>query len=116
MHDRLRSDWPVTNRALPRGVPPGVLLLRLVLAMALDPAALYAQGGPPMLTDDPDTPGSGNWEINLAYIEERNKLERLRSVPACRCELRIGRANPAEVRDGVGVCRRGGWRVAKRFG
>jgi hypothetical protein len=34
-----------------------------------------------MLTDDPDTPGSGNWEINVGYIEERNKLERLRSVP-----------------------------------
>ena len=34
-----------------------------------------------MLTDDPDTPGSGNWEINIAYLEERNMLERLRSVP-----------------------------------
>ena len=52
-----------------------------LLVVALSPAVLYAQGGPPMLTDDPDTPGSGNWEINLAYIEERNRLERFRSVP-----------------------------------
>ena len=25
-----------------------------------------AQGGPPMITDDPGTPGDGRWEINLA--------------------------------------------------
>lgn len=31
-------------------------------------SALVAQaaGGPPMLTDDPGTPGAGHWEINLA--------------------------------------------------
>ena len=52
-----------------------------LLVVALSPAVLFAQGGPPMLTDDPDTPGSGNWEINIAYLEERNMLERLRSVP-----------------------------------
>src|SRR5476649_741466 len=27
-----------------------------------------AQGGPPLVTDDPDTPGNGRWEINLATI------------------------------------------------
>jgi len=26
----------------------------------------YAQGGPPLLTDDPGTPGNGHWEINIA--------------------------------------------------
>ncbi|HST30000.1 MAG TPA: hypothetical protein VLK27_04100 [Chthoniobacterales bacterium] len=26
----------------------------------------YAQGGPPMITDDPGTPGNGKWENNLA--------------------------------------------------
>jgi len=34
-----------------------------------------------MLTDDPGTPGSGVWEINFAYLEERNRQERLRSFP-----------------------------------
>jgi len=28
--------------------------------------AAFAQGGPPMITDDPGTPGGGNWEINTA--------------------------------------------------
>jgi hypothetical protein len=29
-------------------------------------AQVLAQGGPPLLTDDPGTPGNGNWEINIA--------------------------------------------------
>jgi hypothetical protein len=39
------------------------------------------QGGPPMLTDDPETPGAGNWEINTAYTEQRTNEEHLRSFP-----------------------------------
>jgi len=34
-----------------------------------------------MLTDDPGTPGSGVWEINAAYLEQRTQQERLRSFP-----------------------------------
>ena len=30
--------------------------------------AVWAQGGPPLVTDDPETPGDGRWEINLATI------------------------------------------------
>src|SRR5262245_34806713 len=40
-------------------------LLFLWGGLGLDRWAL-AQGGPPMITDDPGTPGSGHWEINLA--------------------------------------------------
>jgi hypothetical protein len=32
---------------------------------------LLAQGGPPLLTDDPGTPGRNNWEINLGYTIDR---------------------------------------------
>ncbi len=39
-----------------------------LLAIALPAAFALAQGGPPMVTDDPDTPGNGHWEINLAAI------------------------------------------------
>jgi hypothetical protein len=28
--------------------------------------AAFAQGGPPMITDDPGTPGNGHWENNVA--------------------------------------------------
>jgi hypothetical protein len=30
-----------------------------------------AQGGPPLFTDDPGTPGSGNWEVNVAMTLDR---------------------------------------------
>ena len=32
----------------------------------------HADGGPPLLTDDPGTPGDGRWEINLAWTSERS--------------------------------------------
>jgi hypothetical protein len=32
---------------------------------------VQAQGGPPLVTDDPETPGNGHWEINLATIGSR---------------------------------------------
>src|SRR5712691_10791395 len=28
----------------------------------------FGQGGPPMITDDPGTPGNGKWENNLAIL------------------------------------------------
>jgi len=34
-------------------------------------SGIMAQGGPPLLTDDPGTPGSNNWEINLGYTVDR---------------------------------------------
>jgi len=34
-----------------------------------------------MLTDDPGTPGAGQWEINTAYLEERAADTRVRSFP-----------------------------------
>jgi hypothetical protein len=49
--------------------------LALLAALWLGGSALRAlgQGGPPMLTDDPGTPGDGHWEINVAYIPEESR-------------------------------------------
>lgn len=33
-----------------------------------------AQGGPPLITDDPGTPGSGNWEVNVAATLDRTSV------------------------------------------
>src|SRR4051812_42420444 len=38
----------------------------LALALTVNLAAHAEAGGPPLLTDDPGTPGPGNWEINVA--------------------------------------------------
>jgi hypothetical protein len=41
----------------------------------------HAQGGPPMITDNPGTPGNGQWEINAAYLEDRTAMALDRSFP-----------------------------------
>ena len=41
-------------------------VIALILVIATVPLRAFAQGGPPLVTNDPDTPGAGHWEINLA--------------------------------------------------
>jgi hypothetical protein len=43
---------------------------------------VLAQGGPPMMTDDPGTPGNQHWEINVAGLWERSSGENLGELPA----------------------------------
>jgi hypothetical protein len=45
-------------------------LSRPGLSLACFLWAVNAHGGPPLLTDDPDTPGPNHWEINLAATSE----------------------------------------------
>ena len=51
------------------------------IMLFISAASVFAQGGPPMLTDDPETPGAGKWEINTAYTEQRTNEEHFRSLP-----------------------------------
>ena len=44
-------------------------------------AQVLAQGGPPLLTDDPGTPGNRNWEINIASTHFRSPGEREIEAP-----------------------------------
>jgi hypothetical protein len=44
-------------------------------------ALVFAQGGPPLLTDDPGTPGNRNWEINIASTHFRSPGEREIEAP-----------------------------------
>jgi len=44
-------------------------------------AVACAQGGPPMATDDPGTPGDGKWEINLGVIGTHQRDGWLVDVP-----------------------------------
>ena len=46
-----------------------------------------AQGGPPLLNDDPDTPGNRHWEINLGLTLERSETETNLETPM---DARIG--------------------------
>ena len=44
------------------------LLLVFSALFLFAPSLTHAQGGPPLLTNDPGTPGAKNWEINLAVM------------------------------------------------
>jgi len=52
--------------------------------------AAFAQGGPPMITDDPGTPGNGKWENNLAIAFEHRPGETAYDLPAIDLNYGVG--------------------------
>ncbi len=50
----------------------------------------FGQGGPPMITDDPGTPGNGKWEDNLAIAFEHRPGETAYEVPAIDLNYGLG--------------------------
>lgn len=52
-----------------------------LIALALSTSVALAQGGPPLVTDDPETPGDGHWEINLATIASTTTAGRALTAP-----------------------------------
>jgi hypothetical protein len=65
---------------------------RFVIAAILAGAArtAFGQGGPPMITDDPGTPGSGKWENNIAFAFEHRDGETSYDVPAIDLNYGVG--------------------------
>src|SRR6185503_2617263 len=53
-------------------------------------AAFLVQGGPPLLTDNPATPGDGRFEINLAFKVEKFRHETLYKAPIIDFNYGIG--------------------------
>jgi hypothetical protein len=51
------------------------------MVMIVLPANVFAQGGPPMITDDPGTPGAGHWENNFAFTLDNTPTEHLYETP-----------------------------------
>jgi hypothetical protein len=65
----------------------------LFIALALCAFATQearAQGGPPMITDDPGTPGDKKWEINLAFAFEHRPGETAADFPAIDLNYGVG--------------------------
>ena len=50
----------------------------------------FGQGGPPMITDDPGTPGNGKWENNFAIAFEHRPDETGYEVPAIDLNYGVG--------------------------
>jgi hypothetical protein len=55
------------------GSRPSLVML-LAVCLAFTVRTDFAQGGPPMLTDDPGTPGNRRLEINTALTTDKNKI------------------------------------------
>jgi hypothetical protein len=55
--------------------------LTIAMLVAAVARVAFGQGGPPMITDDPGTPGNGKWENNFAIIFERRPNETSIDVP-----------------------------------
>jgi len=72
-------------------MPDSSDLARFLLVALLWPAAAWAQGGPPLVTDDPDTPGPAHWEVNLAMMLERDALEHRVELPQVDVNYGVGR-------------------------
>ena len=65
----------------------------LLVAFALGLVVItdaHGQGGPPMITDDPGTPGPGKFEINLAIAFERRPSEVAFDSPAIDINYGVG--------------------------
>jgi hypothetical protein len=62
----------------------------LVLLPALVPARLQAQGGPPLETDDPGTPGPGHVELNISMAAEGEEHRTFLDAPRLDAALGVG--------------------------
>lgn len=63
----------------------------VIIGAALLPAGtVYAQGGPPFLTNDPGTPGNGNWEINIAALHTAEPSATYYQLPQIDLNLGLG--------------------------
>ncbi len=49
--------------------------IAIAVSLACAARIAFGQGGPPMITDDPGTPGNGKWENNFAIIFEHRSSE-----------------------------------------
>lgn len=75
----------------PRNAVTRAIVGSLAILILLVPAHAFGQGGPPLITDDPDTPGPGYWEINLAVIVEQSLSERRTQQPLADINYGVGR-------------------------
>ena len=64
--------------------------LPILVAGSMLAALAPAQGGPPLLTDDPGTPGAGLFEINVAATLDRDGERRLLEAPLLDLNYGIG--------------------------
>ena len=89
MQSQFEKNEPMKN-------PIRTLFLSLIFASS----AAFAQGGPPMVTDDPGTPGNGHWEINIASLTSSNPDRTLVQAPYFDINYGLGERTQLKVETG----------------
>lgn len=79
------------------GFFPGISLCCLLWAA-------NAPGGPPLLTDDPDTPGPNHWEINIAVTSEDEAHEWMLGTPLLDMNYGVGEHIQLKYQVPLNVC------------
>ena len=77
------------NKAV-RSLLSGKIALAGLLLLLGGTAKLHAEGSPPLITDDPGTPGDGHWEINLGVSSEKRPGARTSELPLIDINYGIG--------------------------
>ena len=67
-----------------------------ILIFILSLINLYAEGGPPMFTDGPGTPGDGHWEINSAITGELRASQHSYALP--QIDINYGLGNDIQLK------------------
>src|ERR1700683_4984488 len=65
-------------------------VLGLALAWLRFAGTAHAQAGPPYLTNDPGTPGNGNWEINFGLMPTISRADSSYQVPQIDLNFGLG--------------------------
>lgn len=78
--------------------------------------AARAQGGPPMITDDPGTPGDKKWEINLAVAFEHRPGETSSDLPTIDLNYGVGENIQLTLQGGPVLLKRSGHGVIGGLG
>jgi hypothetical protein len=86
-----------------------------LVALLCAPIAVRAQAGPPFITNDPGTPGNGNWEINIASAQSISRGSAAYQVPQIDLNYGLGRSVqltyeiPYVLQTADGQSRQSGW-------
>jgi hypothetical protein len=75
---------------MPQAAAISLTTIAALLANACLPSMVFAQGGPPFLTNDPGTPGNANWEINLAAAQTIERGSASYQVPQIDLNYGVG--------------------------
>jgi hypothetical protein len=64
-----------------RSIIPSLSVLVVTVHTLLPATSARAHGGPPLITDDPGTPGNGKWEINIPFTFARTPRKKTFEAP-----------------------------------